>query len=258
VAAACGVPLVEIGKILGRAHSVVRGKLLLEAKLKLAKCQKSWYKQNRQDVLKKQRAYHALNREVILKRQRSYQSTNAVKVAKKNRRWYLANRQHAAKVRRLYYEANLERLQQLHREWLNLNPGKCVEYTRRWRKNNEERAREYVRQRYARRRAGRQAALQPLTFDQRVKRFAIWSGRCSYCFAADDMTVDHLLPLSLGGLDDASNIVPACRRCNTSKNASPVESWYRRQPWFTEARWAKIVKHCPAAAAGQLPLALPV
>jgi 5-methylcytosine-specific restriction endonuclease McrA len=30
-------------------------------------------------------------------------------------------------------------------------------------------------------------------------------------------TVDHVIPRRLGGLDDDSNLVAACRRCNLSK-----------------------------------------
>jgi 5-methylcytosine-specific restriction endonuclease McrA len=89
-------------------------------------------------------------------------------------------------------------------------------------------------------------------------RYALFKGKCCYCGTGGKLEVDHVLPLSLGGLDDASNIAPACRRCNASKNASPVEAWYRRQPFFTEVRWRKIQRHCPAAVTGQLPLALPV
>jgi hypothetical protein len=68
--------------------------------------------------------------------------------------------------------------------------------------------------------------------------------------------VEHVLALTKGGLDEASNIIPSCNTCNCSKNNSPVGAWYNRQPFFAEARWRKIQRHCSAAVVGQLPLAM--
>jgi 5-methylcytosine-specific restriction endonuclease McrA len=77
---------------------------------------------------------------------------------------------------------------------------------------------------------------------------------CAYCGSPERLTVDHVLALKCGGHDEAPNVVPACLRCNSSKSASFVEQWYRRQPFFDKARWRKIQRHCPDAAKGQLVL----
>jgi hypothetical protein len=45
-------------------------------------------------------------------------------------------------------------------------------------------------------------------------------GRCHLCgktCAPDDLTLDHLVPLSLGGTHDESNLAVACLSCNCSK-----------------------------------------
>jgi 5-methylcytosine-specific restriction endonuclease McrA len=155
---------------------------------------------------------------------------------------------------------------------LNANPGYCrahgaaySESSRRWRKANPEKIREKARRRNAWKRAARRAALHPVTRAQIDARFAIWGNRCAFCGAdaphqrnhgRQRLTVEHVLALTKGGLDEASNIIPACSACNSSKSNSPIEDWYRQQEWFTEPRWAKIRKHCPAAVVGQLPLAL--
>lgn len=39
---------------------------------------------------------------------------------------------------------------------------------------------------------------------------------CHYCGTPAD-TVDHLIPKSQGGTDDPTNLVPACRPCNSAK-----------------------------------------
>ena len=48
---------------------------------------------------------------------------------------------------------------------------------------------------------------------------------CSYCGGADHLSLDHLIPQLRGGEDDASNLVTACRSCNSSKGAKDLLEW---------------------------------
>ena len=41
--------------------------------------------------------------------------------------------------------------------------------------------------------------------------------RCVYCYADQDLTVDHVQPRALGGTSRENNLVTACRPCNSSK-----------------------------------------
>jgi hypothetical protein len=45
--------------------------------------------------------------------------------------------------------------------------------------------------------------------------------RCYWCKQrVENLTMDHVIPLSKNGLHEASNIVAACKPCNCKKNAS--------------------------------------
>ncbi len=49
---------------------------------------------------------------------------------------------------------------------------------------------------------------------------------CGYCgghFADGDLTVEHILPVSRGGQHDWTNVVTACRSCNTRKGSRTPE-----------------------------------
>jgi hypothetical protein len=50
------------------------------------------------------------------------------------------------------------------------------------------------------------------------------SGPCVYCGAAAAV-VDHVRPLSRGGAEHESNLVPACRSCNSSKGRRLLIEW---------------------------------
>lgn len=53
------------------------------------------------------------------------------------------------------------------------------------------------------------------------------SWTCTFCGTDQDLTVDHVMSLNAGGADTASNVVPACLACNSSKNDQPLAVWLR-------------------------------
>lgn len=62
--------------------------------------------------------------------------------------------------------------------------------------------------------------------------------RCYYCqgkFAGKELTMDHVLPLARGGKSVKSNVVPACKSCNTLKHSM--------LPW----EWEEHLRKLPAA-----------
>ncbi len=50
-------------------------------------------------------------------------------------------------------------------------------------------------------------------------------GKCFYCQEVRVMTMDHVIPISRGGRHSIGNIVPACKRCNSSKRARTIMEW---------------------------------
>lgn len=80
------------------------------------------------------------------------------------------------------------------------------------------------------------------------KRFAIYMRddfRCAYCgadlrkAAPGQMALDHLIPRCKGGSNEASNLVTACKPCNSARGA---RSWRKYAT-------AGAVAHIPAACA---------
>ncbi|MFZ5564114.1 MAG: HNH endonuclease [Thermodesulfobacteriota bacterium] len=53
-------------------------------------------------------------------------------------------------------------------------------------------------------------------------------GLCYYCgkpFRPDDLTMDHVVPLARGGKTTKSNVVTACKSCNTKKKQMVPVEW---------------------------------
>lgn len=64
--------------------------------------------------------------------------------------------------------------------------------------------------------------------DLRLAVYLRDSFRCVYCCAdlhgahPTDITLDHVIPDSDGGSNDAGNLVTACRHCNSSRQDKPL------------------------------------
>jgi hypothetical protein len=60
-------------------------------------------------------------------------------------------------------------------------------------------------------------------------------GCCLYCGDPSE-SIDHVHPLSRGGLSVTENCVPSCLSCNGRKGDSDAFLWYRRQSFYDPRR----------------------
>jgi len=80
-------------------------------------------------------------------------------------------------------------------------------------------------------------------FTQRKKiREFVWNktlGKCWYCgkqinpFTPGEFTIDHIVPICLGGEDTVNNLVPCCKSCNSTKGGKTIEDFrsFRKRPF---------------------------
>ena len=53
--------------------------------------------------------------------------------------------------------------------------------------------------------------------------------RCAYCAEFSPLELDHIEPLSKGGVHDVSNVAPSCQTCNSSKHNRSIVVWLARR-----------------------------
>lgn len=53
-----------------------------------------------------------------------------------------------------------------------------------------------------------------------------YNNRCLCCGEKNKLTVDHVIPISKGGMNTIDNIQPLCGSCNSKKNNKEID--YRR------------------------------
>ena len=85
---------------------------------------------------------------------------------------------------------------------------------------------------------------------------AKYEGRCCYCQkpVGRDFTIDHYLPLALGGTNARRNLRLACRPCNEAKADMSPKEWkaVMPKPVPVETAYQVKVRLISAAIRGQL------
>lgn len=99
--------------------------------------------------------------------------------------------------------------------------------------------------------AGRDADLVTVTSGKVSKRLRYEVLRrdnhtCRYCGGVPPdvrLTVDHVIPIALGGPDDPSNLVAACADCNSGKSSVPPDAAVVDDVRQDALRWAAAMRH---------------
>lgn len=155
------------------------------------------------------RAYYELHRERLKARQR--ERNVASREAKKayNRAYYEANKAQLIRAERRRYAASTEERRAAARRWRAEHP-------------------ELIRVQTQIARARKAAAPGRSTAAQLEERWNYYAAKCWMC---GDVAAswDHVVPLSRGGSNWASNLRPACLSCNSRKNNKLV----RECPWLS-------------------------
>lgn len=136
---------------------------------------------------------------------------NRVEIAATLRAYYAKNTAKICARSRGRYEANADAIRAQNAERSRVSP---------------ERNKAIKQRRRARLLDGCSPGVTPTQWLEIVETF---DGRCAYCLRKGlPLEREHVIPLKRGGRDEPDNVVPACERCNCSKNASILPLWYAR------------------------------
>lgn len=132
--------------------------------------------------------YRADNLEAVLARQAEYRARPS-------------NRERANERSRQWRKDNPERMRAGVVDWLRRNPGKAAEYSETYRSRKLN------------------AFVEPVEFTVLLERHGMWCYLCESPIGLDEsVDMDHVQPLSRGGLHCYDNIRPTHSSCNRSKN----------------------------------------
>lgn len=137
------------------------------------------------------------------------------------REWRLANperaRELAARQRATHRESRIAYM----REWRLAHPYPRVRRIG----SDPEKVKAWSASRSANRRARKLAAEGRYSPQEWLDKCALLGNVCVYCGEAKRLEADHKVPISRGGSNDITNIVPACRSCNARKSTKTAREF---------------------------------
>ncbi len=173
-------------------------------------------------------------------------------------RWKKENPEKAREQNKNYIQRNIDKVKAAKKAWLQTENGK--EYKKRWRQSENGKASRRIWEQSEKGKASKKAWLQSENGKEYKKRWkqspvgkicrAIerhvrrskthgkftpteWSNLCSKydnkclcCGERKKLTVDHVVPIALGGANTIDNIQPLCLSCNSKKNKKIID--YRK------------------------------
>lgn len=149
----------------------------------------------------------------------------------KSRRWYDADPERGRARGRRHYARHAQEQRERTRRWYYSDPEHAREVARRWREANPDYYRSYerdpdtVRIHTHLRRARLHAAEGTFTTAEFRTLCELYDHKCAYCGEQRPLTADHATPLSRGGSNDITNILPACGSCNSRKHTKTAEEF---------------------------------
>jgi len=209
------------------------------------------YYENRDRINEERREKYQQIREVRLQKQRDYYHNGGGKEVKV--KYHQDNREKISNRRKRHYYENRERLLTEKKDvyWNHGGREKRSEKDKLNRDAENARYRAYYRTETGRlniitaknrRWSKKNNLLATLTSDEWQETLEYFDNTCAYCGAkGETLQRDHALPLSKGGYYVQSNIIPACKSCNSSKHDRDMETWFKQQLFFSESRLNRIL-----------------
>lgn len=189
-----------------------------EAKRDTAKyCSKKCYRKadNSTDRAKKAREeYYYKNKEKVLKK------------SKERRNKYTKERmQEIKRQRHQYYLDNKDKILSNNKKWkLNNDDYKeyCKNYTKKYNASDDGKIKNRMR---VHKRRTILETLEEIDYKALKDKFDKLGNKCVMCGSEENITIDHIIPITKGGTNDIDNLQPLCKSCNSSKRDKTMEEF---------------------------------
>jgi len=145
---------------------------------------------------------------------------NLEQYKKKQRERYQNNKvEIRQKFREVYYPKYGDKQREWQRTYIKENRDRIALRNSNYRRNNRERCREYCR-RYDARKVN--ATIGKVSYEEVVKKANGICYLCGWIVLPEEMSIDHVIPLSRGGAHSQDNLEMTHKNCNSSKGSKLV------------------------------------
>ena len=163
-----------------------------------------------------------------------------------DKQWREEHKEERLEYMKQYYKNNKEEKLEYMKQYYEEHKEEILEYNKQWHKNNPEK----LFNKHNERRKKLEKQGRGITNEQYKECNNWFDWKCAYSGeklqnnkTAIGRTLDHIVALDNGGLNEPWNVVPMRKGYNTSKHITEnVLDWYLEQEYYSEDRLNKIVK----------------
>jgi hypothetical protein len=160
-----------------------------------------------------------------IRRRRNYKQNDQqrTKIQERQRNYSAGHREQEA-ARSFQWRSNHpERVRFLNEDWRERHRDEIPLRSKLYALENPEKIRHKNRLRKA---LVRGANVKTITVEAWEEQISYFNTYCAYCLKfMDIITMDHMTPITRGGLHDIDNVVPSCKQCNPKKNNKNLLEW---------------------------------
>ena len=161
---------------------------------------------------------------------------NKSKISKNKREYYINNKDVILDKRKEYYVINKEDILSYKKEYVQKNRNILIDYHKNYRKVCKHKITLYnkknitkLRAKCRKRRAMRHSVNEHYTSEDEKYTMELFGYKCINCGITENLTIDHHQPLVNGNPLTRQNAVVLCSSCNSSKNDTLPERFYKKE-----------------------------
>lgn len=168
---------------------------------------------------------------------------NKQQIKEKNHEYYINNKEKIRIANKKWIKNNSDRFKALNKKWITENKDRFKELNKSWIELNKDKVRLIAAKSVQKRIATKNMLPNDFNIAEWENCMLHFHNKCAYCGCEKKLSQDHFIPLSKGGEYTKNNIVPACTKCNSSKNNKSFFDWYPKQPFYSKRREQRILKY---------------
>ena len=197
-----------------------------EHKKEILEYHKRYYENNKEEVLRKCKVYREEHKEHISKHKKQYYKNNKEEVLRKCKIYREEHKKECSECKKKWYEDNKEHVLEKRKEYVKENPEKIFNHNVNRRTKEENQG-------------------DGISKEQWYEMMNFFDWKCAYSGEyiggnSEFRTIDHIIPISIGGEHEVWNCIPCYSSYNFSKKDKEMLDWYTQQPFFNEDRLGKI------------------
>ena len=218
-------------------HKQKNGKWGLQSRCKKCKnnINKQWKENNKEHIMEYNKEYHKQyyenNKEYHREKNKQWRENNKERKIELEKEWRKNNKEYIKEHSKQHYENNKEYYKEKNKQWREENPEKVFNQNTKRRFKEENQGRGIDKEQY-----------------KECNKWFDW--KCGYSGeklkqenSTYGRTLDHIVALDNGGLNEPWNVVPMRKGYNTSKrNNENTLNWYMEQEYFSEERLQRIIE----------------